>query len=79
MKNTPNNITNALGSFIGLGIFIVLLICALIFFSYIFVIGATIGLVLFLIAYIRKRFFAPKVQKFVRDTSKHRIIDQDKD
>lgn len=47
---------NRLMSFLGLGIFIALLIVSIFIFSYIFIIGALVGLVLFVIDYIRNRF-----------------------
>lgn len=73
------NISNTILSFIGLGIFIVLLICALIFLSYIFVIGAAIGLVLFLISYLKTRFGNKEPRRIHIDPhdNKHRVIDQE--
>jgi hypothetical protein len=42
--------------FIGLGIFIVLLVFTLIFLSYVFVIGTIVGLIVYIIACIRLRW-----------------------
>lgn len=42
--------------FIGLGILIVLAVCAIIFLSYVFVIGTVVGLILYIIAGIRLRW-----------------------
>lgn len=42
--------------FIGLGMFIVLLVYTLIFLSYVFVIGTVVGLVAYVIAGIRLRW-----------------------
>lgn len=42
--------------FIGLGIFIVLLVYTLIFLSYVFVIGTLVGLILYIVAAIRLRW-----------------------
>lgn len=77
MPRTPN-LTNTIVSFIGLGIFIILLICALIFLSYVFVIGAAFGLILFLISYIRALFIRKKYNTVdLKDGKQHRIIDND--
>lgn len=42
--------------FIGLGMFIVLLVCALIFLSYVFVLGTLVGLIVYVITGIRLRW-----------------------
>lgn len=42
--------------FIGLGMFIVLLACALVFLSYVFVIGTLVGLIVYIITCIRLRW-----------------------
>lgn len=42
--------------FIGLGIMIVLMVFALIFLSYVFVIGTIVGLIVYLFAAIRMRW-----------------------
>jgi uncharacterized membrane protein len=75
----PQSLPNTLTSFIGLGIFIVLLICAFIFLSYIFIIGAVIGLVLFLFSYFKARFGKDKTYRVntQQDQQTHRVIDQD--
>ena len=80
MRNGPNKLGNSLAAFIGLGIFVVLLICAIVVFSYIFLIGAAIGLVLFIIGFIRAKFSGKKQSNGSIQSSKssHRIIDQDK-
>lgn len=79
MRQPNPNLTNRIMSFIGLGIFIVLFICAFVFLSYLLIIGAAVGLILFLIAYIRNRFFHKKqADGFINDNDQtHRIIDQD--
>lgn len=72
------NLTNTVISFIGLGVFIILLICAFIFLSYVFVIGAAFGLILFLISYIRALFIKKKYSTIdLKDGKQHRIIDND--
>ena len=81
MRQPNPNLGNTILSFVGLGIFIVLIICALIFFSYLFIIGAIIGLILWVIAYLRQKFGKPKAQPFYvkSDRNEHRTIDQDKE
>ncbi|MCB1827935.1 MAG: hypothetical protein KDH94_05860 [Coxiellaceae bacterium] len=76
-KNTPN-LGNILASFVGMGIFIVLFIVGLIFFSYLLIIGGIVGLILFGIAYLRLKFFSRKNKKAASE-SHGRIIDQDKE
>lgn len=79
MRNSPNNVGNVIASFLGLGIFVALLICAIIFFSYVFVIGAIIGLILFVVAFIRSKLQGKKNPHHIhRDGQGHRTIDQDK-
>ena len=51
-----NNFVSRLLPFIFLGIFIVLLICGLILLSYLLIAGAVVGLILFVIAFIRDLF-----------------------
>ena len=65
---TTNRLTAVLGSFIGMGIFIVLLALGIIFFSYLFIIGSVIGLILFGIAYLRAKFFMRQAQKQPNNT-----------
>ncbi len=77
MSNSTNNLGNMIASFLGLGIFIALLICALVFFSYVFVIGAVIGLILFIVSYIRAKLTKNKPQHVRDDGKRHRTIDQD--
>lgn len=60
----PNSFFAKIMPFFGVGIFIVLFIAALVFLSYILLIGAVIGIVLFVISYIRNKFFGGKtIQK----------------
>jgi len=47
--------------FISLGIFIVLLIIGIVFLSYIFVIGAFVGLIIYTIAWIRLKLAGKKL------------------
>ena len=79
-QNT-NKLFATLTSFIGMGIFIVLLILGLVFFSYLLIIGGIIGLILFVIAWVRAKFFMHKMKKHNhKKTSKMqqgRTIDHD--
>jgi len=65
--------------YIGMALFIGVLIISLVFFSYLFIIAAIIGLVLFVIGYIRARFFAKKIQGTTINQSTHhgRTINHD--
>ncbi len=60
MQNQQTGFLGRLVPFIGMGIFIVLIIVGLIFLSYLIVIGALIGFVLFVLAYLKNRFFPNK-------------------
>ena len=78
MKTSLSNFGNTVVAFVGLGIFIALIICAIIFLSYLFVIGAIIGLILFLIAYISRKLQSKKQRHNVSHGNKqNRTIDQD--
>jgi uncharacterized membrane protein len=54
MKQSP--IMQKLSPFLGLGIVLVFFVLAIVFLSYVFVIGAVIGLVLFVITWVRNAF-----------------------
>ena len=58
-----------------MGIFIALLFVALVIFSYILFIGLAIGAVLYVVFYIRSRFFGVK-HPVVYDDDQGRVIDQ---
>jgi len=68
-----NKIVGTLISFIGMGVFVVLFILGLIFFSYLLIIGAIVGLILFGIAYLRAKFFQQKVKK-TEPSSTHKKV-----
>ncbi len=59
MKRAPNFLKQLL-PYISLGIFIVLVIIGILFLSYILIIGAIIGLALFIIGYLKAKFFPTK-------------------
>ncbi len=63
MKHHINKVTAKLMPFIGMCIFVMLLIASIVFFSYIFIIGAIIGLILFVIGYIRAKLVHAKILK----------------
>lgn len=46
--------------FIFLGVMIVLLVAGMIIFSYLLIVGALVGLILFMIAWVRDRLFGKK-------------------
>lgn len=52
-----NPILARLMAFVGLGVFIALLIVCFFIFSYIFIIGAILGLILFGFSWVYNRFF----------------------
>jgi len=60
MNKNKNPIASTIGAIIAAIVFIGLFILGLIFFSYLLIIGAIIGLVLFGIGYVRARFFTKK-------------------
>lgn len=65
--------------FLILGIVIVLFIFSLIIFWWIFVIGIVLGLIGFLIAYIREKFFHHKKHRAQKTETIGIIIEHDKD
>lgn len=76
-------------SIIGFIIFALLFVAAFVFLSYLFVIMVTLGAIIFLIAYIRMRFFKKPLfssNVFIRttvieytDRRKGRVIEQDEE
>ncbi len=74
MTNSLENFKKNILSFIGLGIFVVLFLASLFIFSYIIIIGAVIGLVLFAVAYVRARILQSRAKQDYEN--KHgRVID----
>ena len=87
LGNSPNN---KIASFIGMIIFVVLVVVAFVFLSYLFVIIAALTAILVLIAYIRMRFFKKPMipgNVFIKttiidyrdDKPQGRIIEQDEE
>lgn len=69
------NIINRLKPFILAGILLVALALGMVIFAYLLLIGAVAGLVLFVISWIRERFFHPPEIKPKQPSG--RIIDSD--
>lgn len=76
MSQNTQKLTRALGSIIGIIVFIGLFIVGLVFFSYLLIIGAIIGLVLFLIGYIRTKFFMKKLRADIKKEQSQQRGDQ---
>ncbi|VVC76873.1 hypothetical protein AQUSIP_22000 [Aquicella siphonis] len=69
-------LVNQIVPFILAGVAIVAFAFGIMLLAYLFLFGALVGFILFLIAWIRSRFFAPKTVSRPRKTS-GRIIDSD--
>ena len=54
------NLLNRLIPFIFLGIMLVLLVAGIILFSYLLIFGALVGVVLFIVAWLKQAFFPSK-------------------
>ena len=63
--------------FIFLGIFIVLFVVGLIILSYILIYGALVGLVLFMLSWLKEKFFPKKASNLPTKKRKGRTIDHD--
>ena len=70
-----NRISRALVPFILFGIALVAFAFSVFILAYLFLVGAAVGLVLFLFYWIREKFFAPKPIPKSKTTG--RIIDSD--
>ncbi len=62
MTQQHNPILAKLAPFLGAGIFLVIIVVAIIVFSYVLLIGGAIGLILFCLAYLKRKFFPSKKQ-----------------
>lgn len=56
MKQSSPKLLQTILPFLFLGVFIVLIVIGFVVFSYVLIIGAVIGLILFLISAIREKF-----------------------
>jgi len=73
-----NNLLARIIPFLFLGIMLVILIAGLILLSYLLIWGAVVGLVLFLIAWLREKFFPPRhLTKIDKQSKSGRVIDHD--
>lgn len=72
------NLLAKLIPFIFLGMMLVILIVGFVLLSYLLIFGAMIGLVLFIIAWIREKLFPSKHLTRTDQLKKGRIIDHDK-
>lgn len=64
-------------SFIFLGIMIVILVLGIIFLSYLLILGAIVGVILFLIVWIKEQLFSKKKALQPRKKSSHTIDHDD--
>ncbi len=67
-----NSFFSRLAPFIYLGIMLAILIAGIVIFSYLLILGALLGVVLFSIAWIKERFFSSKKRQ-----QSGRIIEHD--
>lgn len=76
-----NKLFDNIAPFLGLGILIVLFILGIFIFSYLLIIGAIVGLVLYIVALIRAKFGSSKSQQPPHSNlpeGSGRVIDQEK-
>jgi len=72
MQTQGNSILGKIMPFIGIGIFLVIVIIALVLLSYVLLIGGAIGLILFCITFLKQKFFPGKSQKTSMHSEKGR-------
>ncbi|MDX1901586.1 MAG: hypothetical protein SFW66_06230 [Gammaproteobacteria bacterium] len=73
-----NQLTRQLVAFLYLGIVVVLFVAGIVIFSWLLLIGAITGLILFLIAWIRQTFFIKRRNTMQRKPENPgRVIDHD--
>ena len=77
MSKHPFSLSSRLTQYLTLGIVVLLLILAVIAFSYILIFGALIGAVLYGISYVKQRWFSNG--KINQPTKTNRTIDHDAD
>lgn len=63
--------------FLSMGLAIVVFVIGIVIFSYVLIFAAIVGLVLFVIAYIRTQFFKQKTHRLYRKNQSGRTIDYD--
>lgn len=74
MQIQSNSVFGKILPFIGMGIFLVVIIIALVLLSYVLLIGGAIGLILFCIAYLKRKFFPNKYQTPMGSSKSHEQI-----
>tara|TARA_B100002051_G_scaffold246447_1_gene254553 strand:- start:115 stop:345 length:231 start_codon:yes stop_codon:yes gene_type:complete len=72
-----NNLKEAIAGYIGVALFIILVIIGLYIFSYILIIVALLGLVVYTITFIRLKFFAKSPPTTRSTDHSGRTIDHD--
>ena len=72
-----NHLFERLLPFLLLGMGIVAFVFGIILFAYLLMFGAIIGFVLFILTWIRNKWFAPPSSMTVKKTKEGRIIDSD--
>lgn len=77
MSHSAERFAAKLLPFLGMGVFIVLFIFGLMVLSYVLIIGAVIGLILFLINYIRTKFSHTHKKPHHLHQHRGRTIDHD--
>ncbi|EKD54195.1 MAG: hypothetical protein ACD_60C00117G0001 [uncultured bacterium] len=70
-----NTFLQRLIPFIFLGILLVLFVVGVILFSYLLIVGAIVGLILFLIAWVKEKFFPGHKALKPKHPRSHRTID----
>lgn len=63
MNQTQHKMAFGFAQFIGMAVFILLFIVGIVFFSYLLIFGAVVGLILFGVGYIRAKIMRSKRQK----------------
>ena len=77
-----NRITAKIMPFIAMGIMLVVFVLSLVFFSYIFITAALLGLILFAVGYVRGKWMMHKFKKEVKkqppsSSTTGRVIEHD--
>lgn len=75
MSNFLEKVSASIMPIVGMLLFVAVLIVAIIFLSYVFIVIAVVGFVLFAIGYIRARFLMHKYAKNQSKKPKGRTID----
>ena len=79
MAKHPFSLSSRLTQYLTFGVVVLLLILAVVAFSYILIFGALIGVVLFAISYVKQRWFNTGKGKINQPGKTNRTIDHDSD